>query len=161
MGKYEDGIYEETYIHQDKKASEWYEKKKINAEKIKSNDLIDVRDTEFIWCRAVVNEVYEKNNSILIHYLGWNSVYDEIIELSSQRLANYKFYTHRSDIPHYHLNHENSENMHSYVVIGEPVNDHDFNLPLGGNQQNPLNLLLNFDDMIIEEIEENEESLEL
>ena len=117
--------------------------------------MIDVRDTEFIWCRAVVNEVYQKNHknsSILIHYLGWNSVYDEIIELSSQRLANYKFYTQRSDIPHYHLNHENSDNMHSYVVIGEPVNDHDFNFHLGGNQQNPFNQLLNFHDMIIEEL---------
>ena len=45
--------------------------------------------------------------------------------------------------------------MHSYVVIGEPINDHDFNLHLGGNEQNPLNLL-NFNDMIIEELEENE-----
>ena len=79
MGKYEDGIYEETYIHQDKKAEKWLQSKKVNIEKIKSGDLLDVRDTEFIWCRAVVDEVYQKNNqnfSILVHYLGWNSVYD-------------------------------------------------------------------------------------
>ena len=58
--------------------------------------------------------------SILVHYIGWNLVYDEIINTNSQRLAAHEFYSSRMDIPRYHLNQEIEDNMHSYVVIGEP-----------------------------------------
>jgi hypothetical protein len=36
---------------------------------------IDVRDTEFVWCKAKVLKVYQKdnkNNSIMVHYDGWS-----------------------------------------------------------------------------------------
>lgn len=36
-----------------------------------------------------------------IHYIGWSSVYDEILPSDSQRLASYRFYTSRKDIPNY------------------------------------------------------------
>ena len=54
----------------------------------------------------------------MVHYLGWNNIYDEIIDIDSQRLASYRFYSSRSDIPHYHLGLDSDENMYSYVVIG-------------------------------------------
>jgi hypothetical protein len=39
----------------------------------------------------------------LVHYVGWSSLYDEIIPLDSQRLATYRLYSSRKDIPHYQL----------------------------------------------------------
>lgn len=67
---------------------------------------IDVRDTEYIWCRAVIKEVYDSHcsqtTSILIHYIGWNPIYDEIIQTkNSDRLAKAGFYTGRTELPHY------------------------------------------------------------
>ena len=59
-------------------------------------------------------------SSVLVHYIGWNNVYDEYIDISSQRLAQYKFYTHRQDIPHYYMG-MGANSMHSYVVMGDQV----------------------------------------
>ena len=41
--------------------------------------------------------------SVLVHYIGWNSLYDEVIELGSQRLASYRLYTGRAKLPRYQL----------------------------------------------------------
>jgi hypothetical protein len=41
---------------------------------------------------------------LLIHYQGWNKIYDEILELSSPRLAPLGYFTSREDIPRYALN---------------------------------------------------------
>lgn len=38
---------------------------------------------------------------IKVHYLGWNCIYDEFLDIDSQRLAPKGFFTHRTDIPHY------------------------------------------------------------
>lgn len=57
---------------------------------------------------------------VLLHYLGWSSQYDEVIDINSQRLASYRFYTKRNDIPHYDLCEDNEEHLHSYVVAGHP-----------------------------------------
>lgn len=40
---------------------------------------------------------------VLIHYIGWSSLYDEIMPVDSQRLATYRLYSSRHDIPHYQL----------------------------------------------------------
>lgn len=67
--------------------------------------MIDSRDTEYIWCKAkIMNILYDKDGDIkhlMLHYLGWNSIYDEIIGISSQRLAPLSFFTSREEIPHY------------------------------------------------------------
>ena len=84
--------------------------------------LIDARDTEFIWCVAEIREIFFARGevlSILIHYKGWNNIYDEILEITSSRLAQHRFYTSRVDIPHYHMSHQVEDSMHSYVVIGD------------------------------------------
>lgn len=42
-------------------------------------DRLDVRDTEYIWCVGKVLNIYLKNgkpSELLIHYLGWNRIYD-------------------------------------------------------------------------------------
>ena len=72
-----------------------------------------MRDTEFIWC---VSEVIEKfENSIKVHYLGWNSYYDEQISLDSPRVANLGFYTMRNNIPMYKFDESKKNKMDSYV----------------------------------------------
>lgn len=51
--------------------------------------------------------VYNKGDRVtelLIHYQGWNKIYDEILDVSSPRLAPLGFYTAREDIPRYALN---------------------------------------------------------
>lgn len=41
---------------------------------VKIEDFIDARDTEFIWCKAKVMNIFENNGKIelLVHFLGWN-----------------------------------------------------------------------------------------
>ena len=58
-------------------------------------------------------------SSILIHYKGWNNIYDEVLEITSSRLAQHRFYTSRVDIPHYYMSQQTEDNMHSYVVVGD------------------------------------------
>lgn len=40
---------------------------------------------------------------LLIHFEGWNDIYDEVINIESQRLAPYNFFSQRDDIPKYRL----------------------------------------------------------
>lgn len=56
--------------------------------------LLDVFDTECIWCKGEVKEITKIG--IKIHYLGWKSVYDEIIEINSDRLAPLGTFTNRA-----------------------------------------------------------------
>jgi hypothetical protein len=68
--------------------------------------MIDVRDTDYIWCVGEVKMVIEAANKeplIAVHYVGWNMWYDEILPLSSLRLAKLGYYTSREDIPKYKL----------------------------------------------------------
>lgn len=95
---------------------------------------MDIRDTELIWCKAIIKKIFVKGDdsrwseskrlrieSILIHYIGWSNIYDEIIPISSNRLAEYRFYTSRKDIPYYDLCEDNQDHVHSYVVVEEPL----------------------------------------
>lgn len=68
---------------------------------------VDVRDTEYIWCRGFILNVYRRGDmvtEVLIHYQGWNKIYDEILEVTSTRIASLGFYTNREDIPRYAIN---------------------------------------------------------
>ena len=67
-------------------------------------DKIDVRDTGYIWCVGTVKIKIENSNKdtiLIIHYEGWNNYFDEIIRLSSPRLAPLGYYTTRKEIPKY------------------------------------------------------------
>ena len=59
---------------------------------------LDVRDTEYVWCSAMVRvivNVLNKGEFIVVHYLGWSNIYDEAIESTSRRLAKKGFYCKR------------------------------------------------------------------
>lgn len=64
---------------------------------------------------------FENNGriDILVHFEGWNEIYDEVINSKSQRLAPYNFFSERNDIPRYKLN-SNEDNMSSRIDYREP-----------------------------------------
>lgn len=71
--------------------------------------MLDVRDTEHIWCQGQILEVIKEENrnnsynSVLVHFNRWNKIYNEIIEFPSSRLAPLHFFSSRTDIPRYSL----------------------------------------------------------
>ena len=68
--------------------------------------MVDVRDSEYIWCKAIViaiTEQKDKEPQLLVHYKGWNKKYDESLPISSPRIAKFGFYTSRTDIPRYEI----------------------------------------------------------
>lgn len=72
-------------------------------------DLIDVRDTLYVWCvgevKEVINSPFGRPKTLLIHYKGWNSIYDEFISADSYRIAPHGTYSSRNDLPKYLQNH--------------------------------------------------------
>jgi hypothetical protein len=73
--------------------------------------LLDVRDTEYIWCRGTIKMKIETPNRdplIIVHYEGWNRYYDEVLPINSNRIAPAGLYSAREDIPRYQLKTENS-----------------------------------------------------
>jgi hypothetical protein len=54
---------------------------------------------------------------VLIHFNRWNSIYNEIIELPSLRLAPLQFFSSRTDIPRYNLS-QADNNMRGLVISG-------------------------------------------
>ncbi len=101
------------------------ERRAVGKGEVDVGDWIDARDTEFIWCKATVLAVLPINckgkddrEALLVHYEGWASVFDEVISLESQRLAKFKFYTSREEVPHYNLNQNNYSHLRSPVITG-------------------------------------------
>ncbi len=69
-------------------------------------DLVDVRDTEMVWCVAQVkkiikDELNKETVSVTVHFLGWSDSYDEELIRDSPRIAILGFYTMRNNIPMY------------------------------------------------------------
>jgi len=73
-------------------------KEKLRVEDVKEGMQIDVRDTEGIWCSGTVKSILtsEKSSLLLIHFDKWDSIYDEVFQIDSPRLAPHGFYTSRS-----------------------------------------------------------------
>ena len=91
---------------------------------------IDVCDTKQIWCEAkVISAITGISTKILIHYEGWASRYDELIDIPSQRIAPHKTMTSRTEIPHYVLNNSGECNF-AYVVTGNEQPPRDFPIDL-------------------------------
>lgn len=59
---------------------------------------------------------FENNGRIdvLVHFEGWNEIYDEVINSKSQRLAPCNFFSSMEDIPRYRLN-MNEDNIRSRI----------------------------------------------
>ena len=74
----------------------------LNTAEVEVGSLLDVRDTENIWCVARVEEVLRSRNPggrerkvYKIHYIGWDRVFDEYIPQNSMRLAPHEMFTSR------------------------------------------------------------------
>eukprot|EP00825_Cyclidium_porcatum_P052191 TRINITY_DN9810_c0_g1_i1.p1 TRINITY_DN9810_c0_g1~~TRINITY_DN9810_c0_g1_i1.p1 ORF type:complete len:257 (+),score=46.34 TRINITY_DN9810_c0_g1_i1:65-835(+) len=65
----------------------------FNFEKqcLKVGQWIDVKDTVNEWLEAQI--VNKRNNEILVHYFGWNQIWDEWIDQSSNRVALFRTHT--------------------------------------------------------------------
>lgn len=67
-----------------------------------------------------VIESKDKDNSILVHYRGWARKYDEVLPLTSTRVAKEGFYSSRDDIPYY----QETDNKSKKPVVNMPlIND--------------------------------------
>lgn len=80
---------------------------------VKAGDMIDVCDTEYIWCKATVELVIKSQNRrdlLYLHFQGWNRKYDEFIYIDSHRVAPLGLYTNRTDIPVYSMFNNNGQN---------------------------------------------------
>ena len=85
-----DGELEEYNKYQDKIKirKEW--KDKHGVKEVRVGDKLDVRDTEYVWCKAVVElKIVSQNRQPLlyVHYEGWNRKYDEYLYINSARIA--------------------------------------------------------------------------
>ncbi len=79
---------------------------------------LDVLDTERIWCNGTVKKIIRNQNhanTLLIHYTGWNDIYDEYLCVNSSRIAPYQYFTSREGIPKY-ANHGRNDMMVSYII---------------------------------------------
>ena len=86
------------------KYNNWIESHNIGQ--VKAGDKVDVCDTEFIWCKGLVELViktHDRRDLLYIHYEGWNRKYDEFIYVDSHRCAPNGLYTNRKDIPIYRM----------------------------------------------------------
>ena len=73
-------------------------------EDIDTGSIIDVRDTNYIWCEAEVKLIIEqigKPATYSISYKGWSSQWDEIISSDTPRVAKRGTLTTRPGIPCY------------------------------------------------------------
>ncbi|CAD8150769.1 unnamed protein product [Paramecium octaurelia] len=101
----------QTILNRKKEFKEWKMKKKITNFKL--GDSLDVLDTEHIWC---VGQIINMRNQkeMLVHYKGWDKVYDEYISISSPRLSPLGLFTDRTDILLYQSS-PNDNAMSNYV----------------------------------------------
>ena len=50
---------------------------------IEVNKTYDVRDSHGKWLEGIIKS-YEGNNEVLVHYIGWKSKWDEIININNE-----------------------------------------------------------------------------
>ena len=83
---------------------QWHTERSIPRD-VKVGDLLDVRDTLYIWCVGVVKQLLKTNDGkhtlLLIRYKDWHPIYDELIPSSSVRLAPVGMYSQRPGLPNY------------------------------------------------------------
>mmetsp|Transcript_2644 Transcript_2644/g.2771 ORF Transcript_2644/g.2771 Transcript_2644/m.2771 type:complete len:325 (-) Transcript_2644:367-1341(-) len=105
---------------------EYHRRKQVHTKWINGRKLVDIEvgakvdvcDTEHIWCTGVVKLKVERPSRVprlLIHYEGWNRLYDEFLSQDSQRLAPHGIFTTRSDIPKYQRS-SHPDSLFGYVT---------------------------------------------
>jgi hypothetical protein len=70
----------------------------VKLQQVTEGMKVDVKDTEGIWCSGTVKSIINVENStlLLIHYDKWDSIFDEIFQIDSPRLAPQGFYINRN-----------------------------------------------------------------
>lgn len=66
------------------------------------DSLVDVRDTDYIWCVGRITLIIEPMNKealYVVHFEGKSSSEDELIYKNSERLANIGTFTSRKEVP--------------------------------------------------------------
>jgi hypothetical protein len=125
----------------------WQLERKLDKAEV--GDKVDVRDTDYIWCVGEVKMIIEAANKeplLAIHYISWSMYYDEVLPLSSPRIAKLGYYTNRDDIPRYHLQEETEAHQKGLMqaFIKNRINDQiktsspDKPLPQGNNLEDVL-----------------------
>ena len=71
-------ICERNYLKKLEVFERWLGRRYLRLGQVNPSDLVDVRDTEGIWCPAVVKDIIKigQSRSLLVHYIGWSSLYD-------------------------------------------------------------------------------------
>ncbi len=59
----------------------------------------------------------------MVHYEGWSRKYDELLNISSKRVAPKGLYTDRQDIPRYRMCNQDRNPVNYAHVIYNPMND--------------------------------------
>ena len=73
-----------------RKYQEWVKSHRVHF--VKAGQILDVCDTEYIWCKATVELVVKNQNRkdlLYLHYEGWNRKYDEFMYIDSHRFTAY------------------------------------------------------------------------
>lgn len=98
---------DEEFEERTKYYAEWQTSMQL-PKTFRPGDMLDVRDTLFFWCVGKVKQVIGsktgKSQVLLIHYPGWNSIYNEFIPSDSPRLAPLGTFSSRRDLPQYNDN---------------------------------------------------------
>lgn len=109
-----------AYSERVRRFREWRGRREVEVRALRAGAVLDVRDTESIWCQGTVVEVEADEGgpvAVLVHFNRWNSIYNEIIELPSLRLAPLHHFSSRTDIPRYNLALDDN-NLRGLVVTG-------------------------------------------
>ena len=80
--------------------------------------MVDVRDTNYVWCEGRVTLIIEQMNKdtlYVVHFEGKSSSEDEVIYKTSERLAKHRTFTSRLEIPRYEVT-KNKDGVNVYVL---------------------------------------------
>ncbi len=76
-----------------------------------------------VWCVAEISEIIGGHthqdflkNEVKVHYLSWHECYDEVVLLSSPRIAKLGYFTMLQEIPQYKFE-KNSNNLTTNLLI--------------------------------------------
>ena len=108
---------EKNYSERKKEYIFWKNQKKITNFEIEKK--YDIKDTENIWCIGIIKKIVKNTNhadTLFVHYLGWDEIYDEFICSNSERIAPLGCFTKRRDIPRYAIHNQTGNMMMSFIV---------------------------------------------
>ncbi|CAD8180572.1 unnamed protein product [Paramecium pentaurelia] len=105
----------------------WKERGKVKEFKVGMR--LDILDTVFIWCIGEIKEIRygqnDKPKQVLIHYIGWDKVYDELIDVDSFRLAPQGINTSQKNVIQYQQS--NVETLQRSLNVSQNTNVREIN----------------------------------